>query len=315
MAYTFDDPKAPERHGVQYFEMFGNRGIYYKGWTAVTKHSTPWILSGEKPIAFDDDNWELYDPSDWTQAEDISKTNPEKLHELQRLWLIEATRHNVLPLDDRKIERMIPAMAGRPQLISGNTQLLFPGIAYFGGDNSTIDIKNKSHQVTAEIDVAKATRLPRLAPGVKGVIVAQGGNFGGWALYAYQGKLKYVYNFLGLETYMVEASSTLPEGKHQVRMEFKYDGGGLGKGGVATLYVDGKQVGQGRVEHTHVSVFSADSVTEVGNKTGAPICKDFEISGNEFTGKVRWVQIDVGSDSQEHLLTPEERFRIHMSIQ
>jgi arylsulfatase len=154
-----------------------------------------------------------------------------------------------------------------------------------------------------------------LAPGVKGVIVAQGGNFGGWALYAHQGKLKYVYNFLGMETYMVEASETLPEGKHQVRMEFKYDGGGLGKGGMATLYVDGKQVGRGRVEHTHAVVFSADSVTEVGNKTGAPICKDFGVRGNDFTGKVRWVQIDVGSDSHDHLITPEERFRIHMSIQ
>jgi arylsulfatase len=273
------------------------------------------MLTAEKLKAYDDDVWELYAPTDWTQSEDISKSNPQKLHELQRLWLIEATRHNVLPLDDRKVERMIPAMAGRPQVISGNKQLLFPGIPYFGGDNATIDIKNKSHQVTASIEVPKPTRLPRLAPGVKGVIVAQGGNFGGWALYAYQGKLKYVYNFLGMETFVVESSETLPEGKHQVRMEFKYDGGGLGKGGMATLYVDGKQVGQGRVERTHAVVFSADSVTEVGNKTGAPIYKDFGVRGNEFTGKVRWAQIDVGSDSHDHLLTPEERFRIHMSIQ
>ena len=315
MAYTFDDPEAPEHREVQYFEMFCNRGIYYKGWTAVTKHSTPWLLTGEKMPVFDDDVWELYAPTDYTQAEDISKTNPQKLHELQRLWLIEATRHNVLPLDDRKVERMIPAMAGRPQLISGNKELLFPGIAYFGGDNSTINTMNKSWQVTASIEVAKATKLPRLAPGVKGVIIAQGGNFGGWALYAFQGKLKFAYNFLGIETYMVQASDTLPEGKHQVRMEFKYDGGGMGKGGMATLYVDGKQVGQGHVEHTHAVIFSADSVTEVGNKTGAPICKDFGVFRNEFTGKVRWVQIDAGSDSHDHLLTPEERFRIHMSIQ
>jgi arylsulfatase len=315
MAYTFDDPKALDRHEIQYFEMFGNRGIYHKGWSAVTKHKTPWLLVGEKTIPFDDDNWELYAPTDWSQADDLSKTNPQKLHELQRLWLIEAARHNVLPLDDRVAERIMAALAGRPQVISGNKQLLFPGIAYFGGDNSTINAMNKSWQVTASIEVPKATKLPRLAPGVKGVIIGQGGNFGGWALYAYQGKLKYVYNFLGLETYMVQASDTLPEGKHQVRIEFKYDGGGLGKGGMATLYVDGKQVGQGRVEHTHAFIFSADSVTEVGNKTGAPICKDFGVRGNEFTGKVRWVQIDVGSDSHDHLLTPEERFRIHSSIQ
>jgi len=315
MAYTFDDPKAPERHEVQYFEMFGNRGIYYKGWTAVTKHKTPWILVGEKTLPFDDDVWELYAPTDWSQADDLSKTNPQKLHELQRLWIIEATRHNVLPLDDRVAERIMAALAGRPEVISGNKELLFPGIAYFGGDNSTINTMNKSWQVTASIEVPKATKLPRLAPGVKGVIIGQGGNFGGWALYAYQGKLKYVYNFLGIETYMVQASETLPEGKHQVRMEFKYDGGGLGKGGMATLYVDGKQVGQGRIEHTHAFIFSADSVTEVGNKTGAPICKDFGVFRNEFTGKVRWVQIDVGSDSHDHLLTPEERYRVHMSIQ
>ncbi len=315
MAYTFDDPKAPERHELQYFEMFGNRGIYYKGWSAVTKHSTPWVLLGEKTPAFDDDVWELYAPTDWTQADDVSKTNPQKLHELQRLWLIEAARHNVLPLDDRKVERMIPAMAGRPQFITGNTQLLFPGIAYFGGESSTIDTKNKSHQVTANIEVPKATKLPRLAPGVQGVIIAQGGNFGGWALYAYQGKLKYVYNFLGIATFVVETSETLPEGKHQVRMEFKYDGGGLGKGGMVTLFVDGKQVGQGRVEHTVPIIFSADSVTEVGTKMGAPIYKDFGVRGNHFTGKVRWVQIDVGSDSHDHLITPEERFRIHMATQ
>ena len=315
MAYTFDDPKSPERHEIQYFEMFGNRGIYYKGWSAVTKHSTPWVLVGEKTPAFDDDVWELYSQTDWTQAEDVSKTNPEKLHELQRLWLIEAARHNVLPLDDRKAERMMPAVAGRPQLITGNTQLLFPGVAYFGGESSTIDTKNRSHQVTANIEVPKATRLPRLAPGVAGVIIAQGGNFGGWALYAHQGKLKYVYNFLGLQAFVVEASETLPEGKHQVRMEFKYDGGGLGKGGTVTLFVDGNQVGQGRVEHTVPILFSADSVTEVGNKMGAPIYKDFGVRGNHFTGKVRWVQIDVGSDSHDHLITPEERFRLHMSIQ
>ena len=144
MAYTFDDPKAPEHRELQYFEMFCNRGIYHKGWTAVTKHSTPWLLTGgEDACSLMMTPWELYAPTDWTQAEDISKTNPEKLHELQRLWLIEATRHNVLPLDDRKVERMIPAMAGRPQLISGNTQLLFPGMAYFGGDNSTIDTMNQ----------------------------------------------------------------------------------------------------------------------------------------------------------------------------
>jgi arylsulfatase len=312
MAYSFDDPKAPDRREVQYFEMGGNRGIYYKGWSAVTKHRTPWILVGQKTVPFDDDVWELYAPADWTQAEDISKVNPQKLHELQRLWIIEATRHNVLPLDDRGTERMVPALAGRPSVVSGNVQLLFPG-SYIGGDNGVIDIKNKSHQVTAEIEAAKWASPS--GPGIRGVIAAQGSNFGGWALYVKDAKLKYAYNFCGLQVFMVEASQSLPEGKHEVRMEFKYDGGGLGKGGMATLYVDGKQVGQGRVEHTHAIIFSCDSVLEVGYKTGAPICKDLGLSGNEFSGKVRWVQINVGSDSHDHLLTPEERYRVHMSIQ
>jgi arylsulfatase len=207
---------------------------------------------------------------------------------------------------------MVPALAGRPSVVSGNVQLLFPG-SYIGGDNGVIDIKNKSHQVTAEIEAAKWASPS--GPGIRGVIAAQGSNFGGWALYVKDAKLKYAYNFCGLQVFMVEASQSLPEGKHEVRMEFKYDGGGLGKGGMATLYVDGKQVGQGRVEHTHAIIFSCDSVLEVGYKTGAPICKDLGLSGNEFSGKVRWVQINVGSDSHDHLLTPEERYRVHMSIQ
>src|SRR5499426_1857229 len=126
MLYSFNDAKAAERHETQYFEMFGNRGIYHKGWTAVTKHGTPWLLVGEKTPAFDDDVWELYDTTkDWTQAQDLSKQMPEKLHELQRLWLIEAVKYNVLPLDDRGIERANPDLAGRPVLIRGNSQILF----------------------------------------------------------------------------------------------------------------------------------------------------------------------------------------------
>jgi len=305
-AYTFNDADAPDRKEIQYFEVVGNRGIYYKGWTAVTKHNTPWELTGANLPAFDDDIWELYDiTKDWTQADDLSKTLPDKLHELQRLWLIEATRHNVLPLDDRGIERFIAEIAGRPELIKGNSQLIFPGMVL--GEANVVNIKNKSHSVTAEVEIDQ--------PGVTGVIVAQGANFGGWALYAHEGKLKYVYNFIGMQTYEVEASEALPVGKHQVRMEFKYDGGGLGQGGVSTLYVDGAQVAEGRIEHTHAIIFSADSTLMVGNKTGAPISKDFGRKNNSFTGKVNWANIEVGEDTQEHLIDPEEWVRVHMSIQ
>src|SRR5499425_888538 len=204
MLYCFNDAKAADRHETQYFEMFGNRGIYHKGWTAVTRHKTPWLLVGEKTPAFDDDVWELYDTSkDWTQAEDLSKKMPEKLHELQRLWLIEATKHNVLPLDDDLAKKMNPDLAGRPVLIKGKTQILFGGMGRLG-ENCVLNIKNKSHAITAEIIVPKA--------GAEGVIVAQGGNIGGWSLYVKDGKLKYCYNLGGVQQFYAESAGKLPTG-------------------------------------------------------------------------------------------------------
>ena len=303
---TFEDANAVDRHDVQYFEIMGNRGIYYKGWTAVTKHRTPWLLFGVKNVAFDDDNWELYDTTkDWTQANDLSKKEPEKLHELQRQWLIEATRYNVLPLDDRAVERLNAELAGRPEVISGKTQFLYPGMIL--NDSSVINLKNKSHSVTAEVEIPSVDS--------KGVIVAQGANFGGWALYVRAGKLKYVYNFLGLALYEVEAPSVLSAGKHEIKMEFKYDGGGLGKGGAVSLLVDGQKVSEGRLEHTVPMIFSVDSSCMVGDKLGAPISGDFKEGGNKFNGKVNWVRIDLGSENFDSLITPEEWVRIHMSTQ
>ncbi|MGZ5365397.1 MAG: sulfatase-like hydrolase/transferase, partial [Mycobacterium sp.] len=228
MLYSFNDVDAPERHETQYFEMFCNRGIYHKGWSAVTKHRTPWAMGGAVMPAFDDDVWELYDGnSDWTQANDLSKENPEKLHELQRLWLIEAVKYNVLPLDDRQIERINPTTAGRPSLIKGNSQLLFPGMGRLS-ENSVVDIKNKSFAVTSEVDVP--------ADGAQGVIIAQGGQFGGWSLYAKDGRAKFHYNVLGIKFFDIEATEPVPAGTTQVRMEFEYDGGGMGKGGIRNQF-------------------------------------------------------------------------------
>ena len=238
MLYAFDDANAAEQHETQYFEMFGNRGIYHKGWTAVTKHRTPWEAF-TKPPAFDDDVWELYDTTkDWSQAHDLAKEMPQKLHELQRLWLIEATRYKVLPLDDRLMEKINPDTAGRPVLIKGKTQLLFGGMGHLA-ENCVLNLKNKSHSVTAEIVVPEQ--------GAEGVIIAQGANIGGWSLYAKGGKLKYCYNWSGLQHFYVEASTPIPAGEHQVRMEFAYAGGGLGKGGKVTLYTDGQKVGEGDI--------------------------------------------------------------------
>src|SRR5262245_12106740 len=176
MAYSFDNAKAAERHETQYFEMMGNRGIYHKGWTAVTKHRTPWETGAAKMPPFDEDHWELYDTTkDWSQARDVAKDHPEKLAELQRLWMIEAVKYNVLPLDDRFAERVNADLAGRPQLIRGNRQLLFRGMGRLT-ESAIVSYKNKSHAVTAEIVVPKS--------GAEGVIIAIGGIIGGWSLYA-----------------------------------------------------------------------------------------------------------------------------------
>jgi arylsulfatase len=309
MLYSFNDAKAAERHETQYFEMFGNRGIYHKGWTAVTRHSTPWLLGGEKIPAFDDDNWELYDTSkDWSQANNLAKQMPDKLHELQRLWLIEATRYNVLPLDDRRVERLNSDMAGRPVLIKGKSQILFGSMGRLS-ENSVLNLKNKSHSITAEIVVPTT--------GAEGVIVAQGGNVGGWSLYARGGKLKYCYSLFGVQFFYAESSSALPPGVHQVRMEFAYAGGGLGKGGTVSLFVDGKKVAEGKVGATEPMLFSADDGCDVGVDTGAPVSPDYGARGNQFNGVVKGVQlaIDEDAESLDHLVSPEEAVRIALARQ
>jgi arylsulfatase len=309
MLYSFNDAKAGERHETQYFEMFGNRGIYHKGWTAVTRHKTPWLLIGEKTPPFDDDVWELYDTTkDWSQAHDLSKQLPEKLHELQRLWLIEATRYNVLPLDDRIAERMNPDLAGRPILIKGNTQILFPGMGRLS-ENAVLSLKNKSHSVTAEIEVPAA--------GAEGVIIAQGANIGGWSLYCKGGRLQYCYNLLGINYFHAESKATIPPGKHQVRMEFKYDGGGLGKGGTASLFIDGKKDGEVKVPATAAMVFSADDGCDVGEDSGAPVSPDYGPTGNAFTGRVLGVQLAIAEEAEavDHLVSPEQAIHIALSRQ
>jgi len=309
MVYSFNDAKAAERHETQYFEMFCNRGIYHKGWSAVTKHRTPWVMAGQKMPAFDDDVWELYDGNkDWTQAKDLSKQMPEKLHELQRLWLMEAVKYNVLPLDDRQIERIDPAMAGRPALIKGNSQLLFAGMGRLS-ENSVVNIKNKSFSVTSDLEVP--------AKGAEGVIIAQGGRFGGWSLYARDGKAKFHYNVLGIKSFGIEATKPISTGKTQVRMEFAYDGGGMGKGGSVTLYYDGKEVGKGRVEQTQGFIFSADETTDIGYESGTTVSPDYTAHSSKFNGKINWVQIDLGKDAADadHYISHEERIRVAMARQ
>ncbi len=307
MVYSFDGASEHDRHETQYFEMFCNRGIYHEGWTAVTRHSTPWVMGALPPL--EDDVWELYDTNtDWSQAHNLAAEMPEKLAELQQLWLDEARKYNVLPLDDRRIERFNAELVGRPELVKGNSQLLFGGMGRLS-ENSVLNIKNKSHAITAEVVVPDA--------GAEGVIIAQGGAFAGWSLYAKEGKPTYCYNLLGLQRFKISGDSPIPAGDHQVRMEFAYDGGGLAKGGTVTLYVDGGKVGEGRVEATVPMIFSADETADIGSDTASPVSDDYGPTDNAFNGSVLWVQIDLGEDAEDadHLITAEERLRVAMARQ
>jgi arylsulfatase A-like enzyme len=304
MTYSFDDRAAPGRRETQYFEMMGNRGIYHKGWTACTKHRTPWLTAGMPP--FDEDTWELYGPDDYTQARDLAAADPGKLAELQRLWLIEAARHQVLPLDDRSVERFLASLAGRPELVTGTSQILFGGMRRLS-EGSVISIKNRSHSVTAEVEVGDG--------GASGVIIAQGGSFGGWSLYAIDGHPRYCHNLMGLRRFTVDGIKAIPAGVHQVRMEFTAAGQTLGTGGTVTLYLDGAPIGTGPIEATVPLIYSGDETLDIGSDIGTPVSDQYPPRGNEFTGKVRWVQIEAGAESADHLVHPEDRLRIIMARQ
>jgi arylsulfatase A-like enzyme len=309
MRYSFDDAQAADRHETQYFEMFGNRGIYHKGWTAVTKHRTPWETGQASTVAFDDDVWELYDTSrDWSQARDLSKERPEMLHKLQQLWLIEAAKYNVLPLDDRFAERANAEIAGRPELITGNRQIFFGNLTRVPA-MAVVSFQNKSYAVTAQLEVPES--------GAEGVIVAAGGVTGGMSLYARDGKPKFCYNFFGLESTYVEGTRVIPPGRHQVRMEFAYDGGGIAKGGTASLFVDGQKVGEGRIERTAPFAFGEESL-DLGYESGSPVTPDYGSNGStRFSGEVQWVELDTGiaADDHNHLISPEERLKVAMAKQ
>jgi len=307
MRYCFDDPPAAERRETQYFEMFCNRGIYHQGWTAVTRHSIPWVMDPLPP--FTDDTWELYDTNvDWSQAHDLAAEHPDKLEELKALFMDEARKYNVLPLDDRRAERLNSDLAGRPTLITGTSQLLYAGMGRLS-ENTVLNLKNKSHSVTAEVVIPEG--------GAEGVIVSQGGEFAGWSLYVRGGKPKYCYNLFGLQRFHVEGDTAVPAGTHQVRMEFAYDGGGLGKGATVSLYVDGAKTGEGRVEGTVPMLFSADETCDVGSDTASPVSDDYTPAGSRFTGTIEWVQLDVADAAEDldHLISPEERFKIAMTRQ
>jgi arylsulfatase len=283
MAYTFADAKAPSRHATQYFEIFGNRAIYQDGWLAGTVHRAAWEFKARRPL--EDDIWELYDTrADFSLANDLAAKNPGKLKELQDLFLKEAVKYSVLPLDDRLTERFVAALVGRPDLMAGRTSLtVYDGMKGMS-ENVFINTKNKSHTITAEVVIPKN--------GANGVILAQAGRFGGWSLYLKDGKPTYTYNWLGLERYTVAATQAVAAGKATLRFDFAYDGGGLGKGGTGTIFVNGKQVASGRIERTQFAVFSADEGADVGADEGTPVTEDYKVPF-KFTGKIAKVTVDI----------------------
>jgi len=282
MVYTFADAKAPSRHATQYFEILGNRAIYHDGWLAGTVHRAAWELKVRRPL--EDDIWELYDTrSDFSLANDLAAKNPAKLKEMQDLFTQEAIKYSVLPLDDRLTERFVAALVGRPDLMAGRNSLtVYQGMKGMS-ENVFINLKNKSHTITAEVEIPKK--------GANGVLLAQAGRFGGWSLYLKGGKPMYTYNWLGLQRYTVAAKEAVPAGKATIHFDFAYDGG-MGKGGVGTIFVNGKKVAAGRIERTQFAVFSADEGADVGADEGTPVTEAYKVPF-KFTGKIDKVTIEL----------------------
>lgn len=288
MRYTFADAGGPDRRRTQYFEMCGNRGVYHEGWTAVTRHGVPWEMVPTGTTSFADDRWELYDTvADPAQAHDVAAAHPERLRALQELFLLEASRHQVFPMDDRVTERENPRLAGRLDLIGDRTSVTYRGRVRRLIEEATPNVKNRSHAVTAAVSVDGTA---------EGVVVAQGGRFGGWSLYCRGGRPCYAYNWFGMDRVTVRAASPLDPGRHDVRVDFAYDGGGVGRGGTVTLTVDGVAAGSARVERTIPYYFSFDETFDVGVDLGTPVTDDYAVIDNAFTGTVHTVRVDLGPD-------------------
>jgi arylsulfatase len=280
LAYSFEDAKAKTRHPTQYFEILGNRAIYHDGWLAGTVHRAPWEYVARRPLA--EDIWELYNTTDdFSLANNLAAQNSTKLKELQDLFMTEGAKYHVLPIDDRTMERFVATIAGRPDLMGGRTRLtVYEGMTGMM-ENAFIDIKNQSKTVTAEIEVPQG--------GADGVILCQGGRFGGWSLYLKNGKPTYTYNWVGLQKYTVASTQALPPGKATIRYQFAYDGGKPGSGGMGALFVNGQKMAEARIEHTNAAMFSADDAADVGVDEGTPVA---DYSHNRFTGKIVKVTVE-----------------------
>ena len=283
MVYTFDNAKAPSKRRTQYFEMFANRAIYNDGWIACTTPPlAPW--AGGNTIDVDDYKWELYNvDQDFSEANDLAEKNPKKLREMQDLFWIEAAKYNVLPLDNSKIERM--DVTNRPSLTKGRSLFTFYSGQVRIPEGSAPDMKNKSFKISAEVEIPEG--------GAEGVIATQGGRFNGWGLYILAGKLTFHYNLVGVERTSITAPAQLVGGEHTVVVDFNYDGPGIGKGGTATLLVDGKVVADGKIPRTIPFRISADETLDFSEDTGTPVSEDYTVPF-KFTGTLNKVAINLG---------------------
>jgi arylsulfatase A-like enzyme len=285
MLYSADAPKAAEHRTTQYFEMFGNRGIYDKGWIACTRHSIPWVM-GVKLPAVKDDVWELYNvDKDFSEADNLAQQNPAKLKELQAVFTKEAIRNNVLPIDDRRAERFNPALAGRPDLLGGRKVLtVYPGMTGML-ENAFINVKGVHHTITAEVELKDEK--------TEGVILAQAGFFGGWVLYMKDGKPHHEYNFFAVERTNVASDTALASGKHTISYEFIPDAAKPGTGGKSILSVDGQKVAEGQIPKTQPFMFSADEGADVGLDGETNVSNDYKPGPpSAFTGKIVKVTVE-----------------------
>jgi arylsulfatase A-like enzyme len=285
LVYTFDDAAAKERHTTQYFEIAGNRAIYHEGWLARTIHKAPWEPKPRHPFA--EDVWELYHvKEDFSLANNLAAAQPEKLEELKGAFLTEAKKYQVLPLDDRFLERAIAGNVGRPDLMQGRTSLTLAEGMTGMMENVFLSVKNRSKTITAEIEIPEG--------GGNGTLIAQGGRFGGWSLYVKDGVPGYDYNFLGLQRSSIMGTEKIPAGKATVRFEFAYAGGGPGKGGAGTIFVNDQKVAEGEILHTQAAIFSADETADVGIDLGTPVVETIgSEQASKFTGKIPRLVIEV----------------------
>ena len=297
LVYTFNNAKAPTRHRTQYFELVGNRAIYKDGWMAsTTPLRLPWVTIGQEPNP-DDFKWELYNINeDFSQANDLAAKNPAKLKELQQAFDVEAKKYNVYPLDSTFASRADPAI--RPSLTRGRSQFTYyPGMVRIP-EGSAPDFKNKSWAIAAEVTIPER--------GASGVLATMGGRFGGWALLMQDGKPQFVYALSNQSDhkYRVASDQTVPAGNHVVRFSFKYDEGGIGKGGTGTLFVDGNQVAQGAIPRTIAVRVSLDETFDIGEDTGTPVVEDYvDKMPFRFTGTLKRFVVIL----EPQKLTDEER--------